>query len=57
VVRLDTAGAALVSVCDGSLPAAAAVDAIAQLLEVTAAALRVELVPLVRGLVADGLLV
>jgi len=57
VVRLDTAGAALVSVCDGSLPAVAAVDAIAQLLEVPAADLRADLVPLVRGLVADGLLV
>ena len=57
VVRLDTAGAALVSVCDGSLPAAAAVDAIAELLDVPATDLRTDLVPLVRGLVADGLLV
>ncbi|QGN58416.1 class I SAM-dependent methyltransferase [Nostocoides sp. HKS02] len=56
-VRLDTAGAALVSVCDGSLPAGAAITAIAELLAVDAAALRAQLVPLMRGLVADGLLV
>jgi methylase of polypeptide subunit release factors len=56
-VQLDTAGAALVSVCDGSLQAAAAVSAIADLLDRDEAELRAELVPLVRGLVADGLLV
>jgi hypothetical protein len=57
VVRLGTAGAALVSVCDGSLPAGAAVGAIADLLDRDEDELRAELVPLVRALVADGLLV
>lgn len=56
-VRLDTAGAALMSVCDGTLPAVAAVAAIAELLEVEPAGLRAELVPVLRELVADGLLV
>jgi hypothetical protein len=56
-VRLDTAGAALVSVCDGSLPAGAAVAAIAELLRMDPSRLRAELVPLLRELVADGLLV
>ena len=55
-VRLDTAGAALLSVCDGTLPAGAAIAAIAQLLEVDADALRPDLVALLRELVADGLL-
>ena len=57
VVRLDTAGAALVSVCDGTLPAGAALDAIAQLLGREPGEVRSEAVPLLRGLVADGLLV
>jgi methylase of polypeptide subunit release factors len=57
VVRLDTVGAALVSVCDGSLPAGVALDAIAELLGEDAAAVRDSTVPLLRGLVADGLLV
>ena len=57
VVRLDTVGAALVSVCDGSLPAGVALDAIAELLGEDAAAVRGSAVPLLRGLVADGLLV
>ena len=55
-VRLDTAGAALLSVCDGSLPAGAAIAAIAQLLDVEEDALRPDLVALLRELVADGLL-
>ena len=57
VVRLGTAGAALVSVCDGSLPAGAAVVAIASLLGVDEAQVRAEVLPLLRALVADGLLV
>ncbi|WP_270887201.1 class I SAM-dependent methyltransferase [Pedococcus sp. 5OH_020] len=56
-VRLDTAGAALVSVCDGTLPAGVAVDAIAELLETDSDVLRAQLPPMLRGLVADGLLV
>lgn len=57
VVRLDTVGAALVSVCDGSLPAGVALDAIAELLGEDAGAVRDSAVPLLRALVADGLLV
>jgi methylase of polypeptide subunit release factors len=57
VVRLDTAGAALVSVCDGSLTADSAIVAISELLAVDLESLRRQLVPLVRELVADGFLV
>jgi hypothetical protein len=56
-VRLDTVGAALVSVCDGTLPAGAALDAIATLLEEDAHSICDRALPLVRDLVADGLLV
>jgi hypothetical protein len=56
-VRLDTVGAALVSVCDGALQAGAALAAIAELLDTEAGEVRVAAVPLVRELVADGLLV
>jgi hypothetical protein len=57
VVRLDTVGAALVSVCDGTLAAGAALDAIAQLLELEPRELRADALVLLRTLVADGLLV
>jgi hypothetical protein len=57
VVRLDTVGAALVSVCDGSLAAGAALVAIATLLEADPDQVRAEALPLLRELVADGLLV
>jgi methylase of polypeptide subunit release factors len=57
VVRLDTAGAALLSVCDGSLQAGAALGAIAELLDLDEPQLRAQLVPVLRELVADGLLV
>jgi methylase of polypeptide subunit release factors len=57
VVRLGTVGAALVSVCDGSLTAGAALEAIGGLLEEDPAAVRAEGVALLRELVADGLLV
>jgi methylase of polypeptide subunit release factors len=57
VVRVGTAGAALASVCDGSLPAGAAVGAIATLLERDEQEVRDELVPLLRTLVADGMVV
>jgi methylase of polypeptide subunit release factors len=56
VVRLDTVMAAFVSVCDGTLTAAAALEAIAGLLERESAAVRDEAIPVVRQLVADGLL-
>jgi hypothetical protein len=56
-VRLDTVGAALVSVCDGTLPAAAALAAIAELLGSDAGEVRASGLPLLRELVADGLLV
>jgi methylase of polypeptide subunit release factors len=57
VVQLDTVGAALVSVCDGSLAAGPALTAIAALLEADPATVRVDALPLLRDLVADGLLV
>ena len=56
-VRLDTVGAALVSVCDGTLPAGAALDAIAELLGLRTRRGPSSAVPLLRELVADGLLV
>ena len=56
-VRLGTAGAALVSVCDGSLTAGAALSAIAGLLEADEEQVRAETVPLLRALVADGFVV
>ena len=55
VVRLDTVGAALVSVCDGTLAAGAALTAIAALLEAEADEVRAQALPLLRDLVADGL--
>ena len=57
VVRLDTAGAALVSVCDGSLAAGPALAAIAALLEADPEQVRADALPLLRELIADGLLV
>jgi len=57
VVRLDTAGAALVSVCDGTLPAGAALEAIAELLGEPPEEVRAEGVELLRQLVAGGLVV
>ena len=56
VVRADTLLAAYVGVADGQLTARAALDAIASLVEVDPAAVRAELVPQIRDLVADGLL-
>jgi hypothetical protein len=57
VVRLDTVGAALVGVCDGTLPAAAALDAIAELLGEPSGEVRAKGVQLLRRLVAHTLLV
>lgn len=56
-VRMDTALAAFVSVCDGELIAAAAIAAIAQLIAVDEAQLRRQLLPMLHTLVADGLLI
>lgn len=55
--QVDTVGAALVSVCDGSLTARQALGAIAELLELDEAPVLVSALPLLRDLVADGLLV
>jgi hypothetical protein len=56
-VRLDTAMAGLVSVCDGELAAGQALAAIAELTGQDAAAVREQALPVIRELVADGLLV
>ncbi|EWT03652.1 SAM-dependent methyltransferase [Intrasporangium oryzae NRRL B-24470] len=57
VVRAGTVLAAYLGVADGELTAGAALDAIATVLDVDADAVRAEVVPAVRELVADGLLV
>lgn len=57
VVRASTLLAAYLGVADGELTARAALDAIATVLELDPAQVRAELVPQVRDLVADGLLV
>jgi hypothetical protein len=56
-VRLDTALAAFASVCDGDLTAGQALTAIASLLEVPVEELRAAALPVIRELVAGGLLV
>jgi methylase of polypeptide subunit release factors len=56
VLGLDTGLAALVGACDGELPVAAIVAAIADLLEVDADALAADLLPAVRALIDDGML-
>ena len=56
VVRLDTAAAALVSVCDGSLAAGPALAAIADLLDEPVETVTERVLPTLRALVADGLL-
>ncbi|HET7799136.1 MAG TPA: methyltransferase [Humibacillus xanthopallidus] len=57
VVQAGTVLAAYLGVADGTLTARAALDAIAALLELDAEAVRAELVPQLRDLVADGLLI
>jgi SAM-dependent methyltransferase len=57
VVEASTALAGLVGACDGELTAGQVIGALAQLLEVDEAALRAQLLPAVRDLVAEGLLV
>jgi hypothetical protein len=49
--------AAFASVCDGDLTAGQALTAIASLLEVPADELRASALPVIRELVADGLLI
>jgi hypothetical protein len=57
VVRAGTLLAAYVGVADGELTARAALDAIATVLDLDATQVRAEVVPALRDLVADGLLV
>lgn len=56
-VRLDTASAALLSVCDGEITAGQALTAIAVLLDRPAGEVRAGVLPILRELVAHGLLV
>ncbi|HEV7183406.1 MAG TPA: methyltransferase [Leifsonia sp.] len=56
-IQGDTALIAFVGACDGELPAGVIIGAIAQLLEVDEAALAAELLPVIRALVVDGMLV
>ncbi|MBT2516562.1 methyltransferase [Streptomyces sp. ISL-90] len=56
-IGLDTGLAALVGACDGELPVGAIIGAVAQLLDVDESALARELLPAVRGLIDDGILV
>ncbi len=55
-LTVDPGLAALVGACDGDLPVGVLIDAIAQLLEVDAAALRADLLPRVRELAFLGFL-
>jgi methylase of polypeptide subunit release factors len=57
VVRTGTLLAAYLGVADGELTARVALEAIASLLDLDADAVRAELVPHLRDLVADGLLI
>jgi methylase of polypeptide subunit release factors len=56
-IRLDTVMAALVSVCDGELTAGQALAAIASLMGADTEQVRGQALPVIRELVADGLLV
>lgn len=53
-VEVDTALAAVVGACDGDLPLGALLSAVAQLLDVDAAALAAEVLPQVRRLAREG---
>jgi methylase of polypeptide subunit release factors len=53
-VQADTALAGVLGACDGDLPLGAVADAVAGLLEVDAAALRADILPRLRTLIADG---
>ncbi len=54
-LAVDPGLAALVGACDGDLAVGVLIDAIAELLEVDAGALRADLLPRVRELVFTGL--
>ena len=56
MVRLDTVGAGLIGVCDGTLTARQALGAIATLLDRPEPAVVAAALPLLRDLVAEGLL-
>ncbi|MFT4165207.1 MAG: methyltransferase [Microlunatus sp.] len=53
-VEADTALAAVLGACDGELPLGVVIDAVAGLLEVDPLALRADLFPRLRTLIADG---
>jgi hypothetical protein len=53
-VEADTGLAGVLGACDGDLPLGAIVDALADLLAVDASALRADILPRFRTLVADG---
>ena len=55
--RADTVLAAYLSVCDGSLTAGQALDAIATLVGASPESVRAQAVPQIRDLIADGLLI
>ncbi len=55
-VRVDTSLAAFVGACDGSLSVGAISDAIAELLDADAGLLRVNLLPEIRSLIDDAIL-
>jgi len=56
-VRVGTAGAGVVGACDGELPVGVLVGAVAALLERPAEEVAAEVLPVVRGLVRDAMLV
>ena len=53
-VEADTGLAGVLGACDGDLPLGAIIDALADLLAVDAPALRADILPRFRTLVADG---
>lgn len=55
-VEVDTGLAAVAGACDGDLPLGVLIDAVADLLEADPAALRADLLPRLRPLIADGYL-
>ncbi|MFT3971127.1 MAG: methyltransferase [Micropruina sp.] len=55
-VEVDTAQGGVVGACDGDLPLGVLIDAVADLLDVNATALRADLLPRLRPLIADGFL-
>lgn len=56
VVEVDPALAGVVGACDGDLPVGVLIDAVADLLDVDAAALRADLLPRIRELATTGFL-